>query len=92
MEAYWGFDDTNLIISVEGGAQGFNIPLELSNNFKKGLFQVAKLTDAWIITGGSNVGVMGIVGDAMRGYTGKVLGIGTWGITDKEPIYKVKYI
>lgn len=51
--------------------------------------------DAWIITGGTNTGVMKLVGDAIRAHTLKkgsrkplvAIGIATWGcITNKESL------
>ena len=54
------------------------------------------VSDAWIITGGTNAGVMAFVGEAVREHTLATgasssnmvaLGIATWGIIDnKDPL------
>ena len=54
-----------LIISVTGGAKNFTIPLKTKNAFKLGLIKAATSTNALIITGGTNTGVMKLVGHAI---------------------------
>jgi len=54
-----------LILSVTGGAQNFTIPLRMKKAFKEGLVKAAATTGAWIITGGTNTGVMKLVGEAV---------------------------
>jgi transient receptor potential cation channel subfamily M protein 2 len=81
----WGLDKPNLILSVTGGAQKFNIPQRMKKAFKRGLIKAAVSTGAWIITGGTNTGVMRLVGEAVAEEFQKgqfdltVLGIATWG-------------
>ena len=85
-----GFNLTTpkLILSVTGGAQNFAIPLRMKKAFKEGLIKAAASTGAWIITGGTNTGVMRLVGEAVAEEYPKyssdtnliVLGIVTWGI------------
>ena len=53
---HWQVEEPNIIISVTGGAQDFNLDPELSRLFKKGLVNAAKNTGAWITTGGTNHG------------------------------------
>ncbi len=52
--------------------------------FKSGLVKAASSTGAWIITGGTNTGVMRLVGEAVADeyHTTNlvVLGIATWGV------------
>ena len=82
----------NLIISVTGGAQNFQISQKIRNAFKLGLVKIATSTNTLIITGGTNTGVMKLVGEAivesvfdMSKVT--VLGIATWGvIADREKL------
>lgn len=73
-----------LIISVSGGAKRFSVDDKTKKAIKKGLIKAAKSTNAWIITGGTNVGVMRLVGDAvnedLRANKLHVLGIATWGV------------
>jgi hypothetical protein len=49
--------------------------------FKRGLIKAATSTNAWIITGGTNTGVMRLVGEAVSEEFNKliVIGIATWG-------------
>ncbi len=72
-----------LIFSVTGGAQQFTINEDVKNAFKHGLMKAAKATNAWIITGGTDCGVMKLVGDAVEKDLGAskltVLGIASWG-------------
>ena len=77
-----------LIISVTGGAKTFTIPHRIKKAFKEGIIKAAATTDAWIITGGTNTGVMRLVGEAVAEeyptYSLEkkltVLGIATWGV------------
>ncbi|KAL5255510.1 hypothetical protein ACHWQZ_G010918 [Mnemiopsis leidyi] len=84
LETRWRLPRPNLIISVTGGAQDFQCPPELEKRFKRGLAKAAKSTDAWIFTGGTNTGVMKLVGEAVRGtsFGSQIVTIGvtTWGI------------
>jgi hypothetical protein len=81
----WGLEKPKLILSVTGGAQKFNIPQRMRKAFKRGLIKAAVSTGAWIITGGTNTGVMRLVGEAVADEFQKgqldltVLGIATWG-------------
>lgn len=52
----WKLQKPQLILSVTGGAQKFNIPQRMKNEFKRGLIKAAVSTGAWIITGGTNTG------------------------------------
>jgi hypothetical protein len=80
----WNLNEPGLIISVTGGAQKFAISQKMKNAFKKGLIKAASSTNALIITGGTNNGVMKLVGDAIAESVDDlskvtVLGIATWG-------------
>uniref|UniRef100_A0A673C9F8 Transient receptor potential cation channel, subfamily M, member 2 n=1 Tax=Sphaeramia orbicularis TaxID=375764 RepID=A0A673C9F8_9TELE len=85
----WKLSPPNLLISVTGGAKNFYLKARLKNMFHRGLIKVAQTTGAWIITGGTNTGVMKHVGQAVRDYAlssssiqGQIVAIGvaTWGI------------
>ncbi|XP_063693719.1 transient receptor potential cation channel subfamily M member-like 2 isoform X10 [Bolinopsis microptera] len=84
LETRWRLPKPNLLISVTGGAQDFHCPPELEKRFKRGLAKAAKSTDAWITTGGTNTGVMKLVGEAVRGtsFGSQIvtIGVATWGI------------
>ena len=81
----WKLEKPQLILSVTGGAQKFNIPQRMKKAFKRGLVKAAVSTGAWIITGGTNTGVMRLVGEAIADefqkgqFNPTVLGIATWG-------------
>ncbi|XP_067834560.1 transient receptor potential cation channel subfamily M member 2, partial [Heptranchias perlo] len=66
MTKYWGLNPPHLLISVTGGAKNFHLKPDLRFMFRRGLIKVAKSTGAWIITGGSNAGVMKHVGETVR--------------------------
>ena len=55
-----------LLISVTGGVINFSIDKETKNAFMRGLINAAKTTDSWIISGGTNVGAMRLVGDTIE--------------------------
>jgi transient receptor potential cation channel subfamily M protein 2 len=80
-ERGWNLPMPQLIISVTGGAQNFTIPQRMKTAFKRGLIKAATSTNAWIITGGTNTGVMRLVGEAVSEEFNKliVIGIATWG-------------
>ncbi|XP_072300499.1 transient receptor potential cation channel subfamily M member 2 [Eucyclogobius newberryi] len=83
----WKLSPPNLLISVTGGAKNFYLRARLKKTFHRGLIKVAQTTGAWILTGGTNTGVMKHVGQAVRDHTlsssrGQIVAIGmaTWGI------------
>lgn len=96
----WGLTMPNLIISVTGGAQNFVVPASMKKAFKEGLYKAAASTGAWIISGGTNTGVMKLVGEAIADefYIGgphkrnlTILGVVTWGIVDIKEELKAKH-
>ncbi|KAL9974194.1 hypothetical protein ACROYT_G011206 [Oculina patagonica] len=88
----WNLKTPNLVISVTGGAKSFVLKPRLKEVFRRGLIKAAKSTSAWIITGGTNTGVMKHVGEAVKeqaitfGSEDKVnvIGIATWGIVHRK--------
>ncbi|MBN3295181.1 TRPM2 protein, partial [Amia calva] len=88
MTEYWNLSPPNLLISVTGGAKNFYMKAQLKSMFRRGLIKVAHTTGAWILTGGTNTGVMKHVGTAVQDYTTSTvskddkivtIGIATWG-------------
>ncbi|XP_052803076.1 transient receptor potential cation channel subfamily M member 2-like [Mya arenaria] len=63
MMKVWGLDKPQLLVSVTGGAKSFNMGKRLRDTFRHGLM---KTTGAWVVTGGTNAGVMKHVGEAVR--------------------------
>ncbi|XP_039539523.1 transient receptor potential cation channel subfamily M member 2 isoform X2 [Pimephales promelas] len=89
MTEQWKLRPPNLLVSVTGGAKNFNMKNHLKDKFRRGLIKVAQTTGAWILTGGTNAGVMKHVGMAVRDYTlssglmeGQmiVIGVAPWGV------------
>lgn len=70
----------SLIISVTGAAQNIQLAPVLAQKFAQGLSSVLKGTDAWVITGGTQHGVMQLVGAALDEYavTSPLIGIVPW--------------
>ncbi len=95
---YWNLRRPKLILSVTGGAKNFTIPHRIKKAFKEGIVKAASSTGAWIITGGTNTGVMRLVGEAVAEEYEKysteselvVLGIATWGITSMRDKLEIK--
>jgi len=86
MTKQWKMKIPNLIISVTGGAKNFKMKSNLTKIFRKSLIKAAESTGSWIVSGGTNTGVMLHVGKAVRQYAHVTknqslvaLGIATWG-------------
>ena len=98
-EKGWNLPKPQLIISVTGGAKKFTMSHPMKKAFKRGLIKAAASTGAWIITGGTNSGVMKLVGEAVADELDKynlnlpVIGIATWGkvFMREKFINRVKY-
>ncbi|KAK7482390.1 hypothetical protein BaRGS_00026409, partial [Batillaria attramentaria] len=88
----WHMERPNLLISVTGGAKNFLMKARLKDAFRRGLMKAALSTGAWIITGGTNAGVMKHVGEAVRDYgltaDGRVtaIGIAPWGCVQNKEV------
>ena len=89
----WALTPPKLILSITGGAQNFTISPQMRNAFSKGLMKAAISTGAWIMTGGTNAGVMKLVGQAVDGESSSVdalppvFGIASWGkISGREDL------
>ncbi|XP_065060312.1 transient receptor potential cation channel subfamily M member 6-like isoform X1 [Rhopilema esculentum] len=93
----WKLEYPNFLVSVTGGAKTFKLPVKLKHLFSNGLYKVAQTSGAWVITGGTNTGVMKHVGEALQiasntqyGTQGDsnrrvyCIGIATWGIVENR--------
>ena len=80
MTKHWHLPKPRLLISVTGGAKKLNLDPKLEQIFECGLLKVAQTPGAWVVTGGTNTGVMRHVGEALQGITPACIGISTWGI------------
>lgn len=96
----WNLDAPKLLISVTGGAQHFSLPFASRKAFKLGLAKTASSTKSWIITGGTDFGVMKLIDEAAAEWRNMsiveffVLGITTFGVlTERQKIeYHVRRI
>ncbi|CBY41308.1 unnamed protein product, partial [Oikopleura dioica] len=67
---HWSIPRPTLLISVTGSAHMIKgIQGSLLDAFRRGLYESAAHTGAWIVSGGLNVGVMKEVGKARRQYS-----------------------
>jgi transient receptor potential cation channel subfamily M protein 3 len=62
----WRLYRPNILISITGGAKSLNIKPSLKKALKKGIVNAALSADGWLITGGSEEGIMKIVGEGVR--------------------------
>jgi len=62
----WKLKAPSVLISVTGSAQELNLEPKLAKDFEKGLADAAECTDGWVVTGGTDTGVMALVGRALR--------------------------
>jgi ADP-ribose pyrophosphatase len=82
MEKHWAMSPASVLISITGGAQDFLLPPRLNKAFRHGLAKAAQATNAWVFTGGTDSGVMQLVGQAIAEYNASVqcIGVVTWGV------------
>ncbi|XP_070541124.1 transient receptor potential cation channel subfamily M member-like 2 [Ptychodera flava] len=85
----WGYTKPQLMISVVGGSRRFNVKENQKNVFVDGIRQLTKTTGTtWLMTSGSNVGAVTVVGEAMTRISVKVrdkvscIGVTSWSGTD----------
>ena len=90
MTDVWHLARPSVILSVTGGAGSLGLNAQLEEAYVKGLANAAQSTRSWIITGGSDAGVMALTGRVMSW-----LGAGTpcIGITSYDVVmYKDKFV
>jgi hypothetical protein len=80
MEKHWQMEPASVLISITGGAQDFKLQPRLLKAFKHGLAKAAQATNAWVFTGGTDSGVMQLVGEALSETqcSAKIIGVATW--------------
>ncbi|CAF1297531.1 unnamed protein product, partial [Didymodactylos carnosus] len=97
MRTGWNLNIPDLIITVTGGAKRLKMSARLRKIFQQGLVSSAVTTNAWIITAGTNIGVVKEVGEALNNYRYKnkkqgldvpCIGICSWGYTAGNYILK----
>ena len=85
---HYKLPNPEVVITVTGGAQDFVLPETLKQAFGDGLAAAAAAARAWVITGGTDTGVMKLVGDALysRDVSVPVLGIIPWGVVNERQV------
>ena len=61
----WKLEEPSVLLAITGGAAELNLSADLEEMFKEGLIKAARSTSAWIITGGTDTGVMKLTGEAI---------------------------
>jgi hypothetical protein len=80
MQEAWQMDMPSVIFSVTGSAQEFTLRPKFRDTFMSALLNATRSTNAWIVTGGSDSGIMKLVGDTLaRGKQMETaVGIASW--------------
>eukprot|EP01147_Barroeca_monosierra_P010504 gene10505-2632_t len=86
----WNLRLPRIIISVTGGATTFELPPLLDKMIRQGLKKATMSSNAWIITCGTNTGVMKYVGDAIKDVqshvTSPLIGIAPWSVLNNKSV------
>jgi len=88
MDHYWKMPKPEVIITVTGGAQDFQLTRQQQVAFDRGLVSAAQSAKAWIFTAGSDTGVMRLVGNALAKYNVDlpVVGVFPWGVVNEREL------
>jgi hypothetical protein len=83
MKGTWRMKMPSVIFSVTGNAAPFEMRPKFKEHFTSALLYATRSTNAWIVTGGTDAGIMKLVGDALSKHrqVETALGIATWGTT-----------
>ena len=65
MRHSWGMQMPSVIFAVTGSAEEFELRPKFRDAFMSALLNATRSTNAWIVTGGSDKGIMKLVGDAL---------------------------
>jgi len=86
MDHFWTMPKPEVIITVTGGAQDFQLTHLQQIAFDRGLVSAAQSAKAWIFTAGSDTGVMRLVGNALAKYNVDlpVVGVFPWGVVNER--------
>ena len=78
----WGMKQPNAIISLTGGAQDFDMDAADVDTVFQGVLRAASVTKACIVDGGTDTGVMKLMGQAVArdGHRVDLIGVANWGI------------
>ena len=89
----WGLPLPSVLISVTGSALGLSLEPRLETQFSKGMENLAKCTNGWVITGGTDSGVMALVGRALKRVEKRMplIGIAPWGaLEERDKLYNTE--
>jgi hypothetical protein len=77
----WGLPRPNALIAVTGGAQDFGMRQEVEEAVFNGILEAATVTKACIIDGGTDTGVMKLLGEAVQRSSHRLglIGVAGWG-------------
>ena len=81
-EQVWNVPRPHLVMTITGGAQDFQLSVGQKDKIMRGLMDLAKSMRAWLVTGGSDSGIMKFVGQACAEQSNDVplIGILPWGV------------
>ena len=88
-QSIWNLKTPTSLISVTGGALSLKMSDKQKMIFQRGLISAASTTNAWIMTGGTDTGVMQMVGKTLQESNLDVpcIGVVPWGIVaDREKL------
>ncbi|KAL1522794.1 hypothetical protein AB1Y20_017766 [Prymnesium parvum] len=71
----------SVVISLVGGARPFSLKPTLKASFERGLVHAARSGRTWIMSGGTNCGIMALAGQALAEHKATLVGITAWGAT-----------
>ena len=81
LENSWEITRPDVIITVTGGAQHFDLPAEMKDKIMRGMMEGTRHLNPWFITGGTNSGIMKYVGEARAKFnpTAPLIGVSSLG-------------
>ena len=78
-QSVWRMPPPSAVISVTGGARSLDMTDKQQLVFRRGLLSAASITNAWIFTGGTDSGVMSMVGKTLAESEVPCIGVAPWG-------------
>ena len=90
LKNYWQLELPKLIISVHGGIANFGLQPKLKQALTRGLGKVVNTSHIWIITAGTDTGVVKHIGDILKEIMPNskhniiAIGIAPWGVVSEK--------
>ena len=84
IDKFWNLARPEVIISIAGGGDDFDLPTPLQLVFERGLVSAARSAKAWVLTTGMDAGVSKLVGDVFHRYDVglPIIGFMPWGFVN----------